>query len=84
MGGTLYGMIKTTVYLDEREAAALRRMAASSGRSQASIIREAVAEATKPARKRTFSSHGVARGTGQPVGRDAESILREELGRPRR
>jgi predicted transcriptional regulator len=77
-------MVRTTVYLDERDAAALRRMAAQTGRSQASIIREAVAEATRPARERTFRSHGAARGSGEPVGRRAEEILGEELGRPRR
>jgi predicted transcriptional regulator len=77
-------MIRTTVYLDERDAAALRRMAAQTGRSQASIIREAVAEATRPARQRTFKSHGAARGTGEAIGRGAEEILREELGRRRR
>jgi predicted transcriptional regulator len=77
-------MIRTTVYLDERDAAALRRMAAETGRSQASIIREAVAEATKPARERTFKSHGAGRGTGEPGGRQAEEIVREELGRRRR
>jgi predicted transcriptional regulator len=77
-------MIRTTVYLDERDAAALRRLAAQTGRSQASIIREAVAEATRPARERTFRSHGAGRGSGEPVGRRADEILREELGRPRR
>ncbi|MGH8571159.1 MAG: ribbon-helix-helix protein, CopG family [Gammaproteobacteria bacterium] len=77
-------MIRTTVYLDERDAAALRRLAAQTGRSQASIIREAVAEATKPVRERTFRSHGAGRGSGEPIGRQAEEILREELGRPRR
>jgi predicted transcriptional regulator len=77
-------MIRTTVYLDERDAAALRRMAAQTGRSQASIIRDAVAEATKPARERAFKSHGAGRGSGEAIGRQAEEILREELGRPRR
>jgi Ribbon-helix-helix protein, copG family len=77
-------MIRTTVYLDERDAAALRRLAAQTGRSQASIIREAVAEATRPARDRVFRSHGAGRGSGEPVGRHADDILREELGRPRR
>jgi predicted transcriptional regulator len=77
-------MIRTTVYLDEREAAALRRLAAQTGRSQASIIREAVAEATRPTRERTFRSHGAGRGSGEPIGRRADEILREELGRPRR
>jgi hypothetical protein len=74
-------MIRTTVYLDERDAAALRRMAAETGRSQASIIREAVARATESARERTFRSHGAGRGTGEPIGRRAEEILEKELGR---
>jgi hypothetical protein len=77
-------MVRTTIYLDERDAAALRRMAAQTGRSQASIIREAVAEATRAARQRTFRSHGAGRGPGEPIGRQAEEILSEELGRPRR
>jgi predicted transcriptional regulator len=77
-------MVRTTVYLDERDAAALRRLAARTGRSQASIIGEAVAEATRPARERAFKSHGAGRGSGEPVGRHAEEILREELGRPER
>jgi Ribbon-helix-helix protein, copG family len=77
-------MVRTTVYLDERDAAALRRMAAQTGRSQASIIREAVADATRAARERNFTSHGTGRGSGEPIGRRAEEILSEELGRPRR
>ena len=76
-------MVKTTVYLQESEAAALRRMAARSGRSQAEIIREAVAAATADARKHRFKSHDVAHGTGQAVGQDAEHILRQEIGRRR-
>jgi hypothetical protein len=72
-----------TVYLDERDAAALRRMAAETGRSQASIIREAVHEATRGARRRIFSSHGIGRGTGEPVGRQ-DKILSHELARFRR
>jgi hypothetical protein len=80
----MYGVIRTTVYLDERDAEALRRMAAQTGRSQASIIREAVAEATKPARERTFKSHGAGRGTGEAVGRQAEEVVHREFGRRRR
>ncbi|MHB8690320.1 MAG: ribbon-helix-helix protein, CopG family [Solirubrobacteraceae bacterium] len=41
------GMVKTTVYLDERDAAALRRIAAETGRSQADIIREAISRTTR-------------------------------------
>jgi hypothetical protein len=76
-------VIKTTVYLDEADAAALRRMAAQTGRSQAEIIREGVALATAPARRRKFKSHGAGRGTGEGVAESARAILREELGSPR-
>ena len=80
---TVSGMLRFTVYLEEHEAAAVRRLAAETGRSQASIIREAVAAATTPAAERPFRSHGTGRGTGEPIGRRVEEILREELGRRR-
>jgi predicted transcriptional regulator len=73
-------VVKTTVYLDEADAAALRRMAAQTGRSQAEIIREAIAAATAPARRRKFKSHGAGRGSGEPIGRNADAIVRRELG----
>jgi len=77
-------VVKTTGYLDEADAAALRRMAALTGRSQAEIIREGVAMATASARRRKFKSHGAGRGSGEAVGRSARAILREEPGSPRR
>lgn len=75
-------MVKTTVYLEERDAAALRRMAAETGRSQAEIIRDAVATATAGARERRFRSVGAGRGSGSPVARRDEEVLRREF--PRR
>jgi hypothetical protein len=74
-------MVKTTVYLDEEQAAALRRMSAQTGRSQAEIIRGAVAKETSAIGPRVFRSHGAGRGTGEPVARNAREILREEFGR---
>jgi predicted transcriptional regulator len=41
--GTVYGMKKTTVYLPEELKAALERKAAAESRSEAEIIREAIA-----------------------------------------
>jgi len=38
----LYGMTKTTVYLDADTVLALRRMSESQGRSQAELIRDAL------------------------------------------
>lgn len=73
-------MIKTTVYLRDEDVAALRRMVARTGRSQAELIRDAVAKATAGAGARKFRSHGVGRGSGEAVGRRADEILREELG----
>lgn len=40
-------MIKTTVYLDNEVALALRRMAESEGRSQAELIRDALLSYTR-------------------------------------
>lgn len=76
-------MIKTTVYLDDQDAAALRRIAAESGRSQAEIIREAIARTTRAAGPRRLRSAGVGRGSGASVAREADRIVREELGRSR-
>ena len=77
-------MRKTTVYLADNEAAALRRLAAHSGRSQAQIIREAIASVTREAQPRDFHFFGAGRGSGEPVGEHADEIVREEWGkRPR-
>lgn len=40
--GTMYGMVKTTVYLPEDLKASLERVAAERGRSEAELIREAI------------------------------------------
>ena len=77
-------MVRTTVYLDDQDAAALRRMAAESGRSQAEIIREAVTRTTRSAGPRRLRSAGVGNGSGASIARDADRIVREELGRSRR
>lgn len=70
-------MVKTTVYLGEEEAARLRRLARHTGRSQAEIIREAVAEATRELPPRHFHSMGVGEGTGEPIGQMADELIRE-------
>lgn len=77
-------MVKTTVYLDERDVIALRRMAAETGKSQAEIIRTAVSQATRSAPKRQLRSIGAARGSGESVARNANAILRREMGRSKR
>jgi Arc/MetJ-type ribon-helix-helix transcriptional regulator len=80
-------MVKTTVYLPESQADALRRLAESTGRSQAELIREAIETKTAAAAvptKRRFHSAGVGHGGGEPVAENAREILRREMGRSRR
>lgn len=61
-------MRKTSVYLDEDEAEALRRAASRTGRSQAELIREGVRRiiAAEEDQPRVFHSMGVGDGGGQP------------------
>jgi Arc/MetJ-type ribon-helix-helix transcriptional regulator len=73
-------MRKTTVYLSEEEAEALRRVAARTGRSQAELIREGVRRVTRPGRRRVFHSMGAGEGPGEPIGRMSEEILEREWG----
>jgi predicted transcriptional regulator len=49
--GTLYGMTKTTVYLDSDIVLALRQMAETQGRSQAELIRDALGEYTRRSKR---------------------------------
>lgn len=44
MYGTMYGMKRTTIYLPEGLKAALERRAAAESRTEADVIREALAE----------------------------------------
>ena len=46
MYGMMYGMHRTTVYLPDELKAALKRTAAAQGRSEADVMRSALAEAT--------------------------------------
>jgi predicted DNA-binding protein len=73
-------MVKTTIYIDERDAAALRRMSRETGRSQAEIIREAIGMTTRTLGPRKFASAGVGRGTGEAISQQADEILRQEMG----
>ena len=61
-------MKKTSVYLTEDEAEALRRLALNSGRSQAELIRDGIRHvlASDNGSERRFHSMGKGRGTGSP------------------
>lgn len=74
----IWQMMKTTVYLRDEDVAALRRMAARTGRSQAELIRDAVADATARAGagRRVLHSAGVGRSGLEPV-RDVRAALAE-------
>jgi predicted transcriptional regulator len=49
--GTLHGVTKTTVYLDSDTVLALRQMAETQGRSQAELIRDALQNYTRAAKR---------------------------------
>jgi len=59
----MYGMRKTTVYLPDELKDSLERLSASSGRSEAEIIREAlvqiVREATPPKPRLPITAQGL-------------------------
>ena len=76
---------KTSVYLDERQAARLALLARQEGRSQAEILREAVAGYTpRPSRDRNFAlAAGFARidDDPRPISQVDEQELLEGFGR---
>jgi predicted DNA-binding protein len=77
-------MRKTSVYLDDREAERLARLAYQEGRSQAEILREAVASyQPKPSQDRNFAlAAGFARidGDPRPISQIPEHELLEGFG----
>jgi predicted transcriptional regulator len=75
-------MNKTSVYLDEHQAERLKRLAEAEGRSQAEIVRQAIALYRSPANQppRKFAMEGVAPGLAQRLGyRSIMDIPEEEL-----
>ncbi len=67
-------MRKTSVYLDEDQAERLARLAREEGRSQAEVLREAVASyQPKPSQDRNFALAGSGLGDGSSI-----ADLREE------
>ena len=73
-------MKKSTVYLPESLAARLRRIAEAEGRSQAEIIREAIAAYPEPSAPRSFRCVGVADGPGDVLAGLPEEELLEGFG----
>jgi Arc/MetJ-type ribon-helix-helix transcriptional regulator len=74
-------MRKTSVYLTEEEAAALRRIAAREGRSQAELIRAALDRLVEEAERgsRRFRSLGLGHGPAYEPWR-VDEVERRALG----
>jgi predicted transcriptional regulator len=68
-------MRKTSIYLDDTLTERLRRTAEIMGKSQATVIREAILQFTATRPKRVFAMDGAGEGPGGSV----EDIPEEEL-----
>lgn len=68
-------MVKTTIYLDGEVALALRQLSSLHGRSQAELIREAIAAYTKRASRPMPKGLGKYRSGEPDVAQRAKDIL---------
>jgi predicted transcriptional regulator len=74
-------MRKTSVYLDEEQAQRLARLAREEGRSQADVLREAVATyQSKLSQDRGFALAGSGHGDGSSIADVPEEDLLEGFG----
>lgn len=67
-------MRKTTVYIDEGDLRAIRRLAKQRGRPEAELIREAVAQYARNAGRPKFKSLGIVAGSGNLADRSDEAL----------
>ena len=67
-------MRKTTVYIDENDLRAIRRLAKQRGRPEAELIRDAIAQYARNAQRPTFKSLGFVSGPGNLADRVEESL----------
>ena len=70
-------MVKTTVYFSEETALALRQLASARGRSQAELIREAVAQYVGQATRPQPKGIGAYRSGRPDVSTRAEELLKK-------
>lgn len=76
-------MRKTTVYLNDDEAEALRQLAAATGVSQAELIRDAIRQTVAKLPERRFRSLGRGEGSGGPTPHwRASEVYEEAFGKP--
>jgi hypothetical protein len=75
-------MKKTSVYLSDEEADALRRASEVSGRSQAELIRDGIRQVVSAAgaEERVFHSMGIGHGRGADPRRDPSELYRDVMG----
>jgi predicted transcriptional regulator len=74
-------MRKTSVYLDDEQTKRLARLAREEGRSQAEILREAVATyQPRPSQDRNFVLAGSGRGDGTSIADVPDEELLEGFG----
>lgn len=76
VGGTLYCMKKTSIYLDPEIDRALGLLAEQSGTTKAEVIRRAIAQAVQAAKRPQVAAIGVGEGPGDVAG-DIDRHLRE-------
>ena len=81
--GTIYGMVKTTVYLDTNVVLTLRRMAESQGKSQAELIRDALETYTRRSKRPKLPGIGEFDSGHTDTSSRADEILRQAAKRGR-
>lgn len=80
MYGTMYGMVKTTVYLPKDVKQKLAELSASEGKSEAELIREAIRRAVEDRRPPRPKIPLSDRGLGDPTIADRTDELLEGFG----
>lgn len=81
MYGSMYGMEKTTVYLQKEQLAALRRLSRGTGRPMAELIRRAIDEYGSRHRPGRRPRIGLFRSGRDDISCREEEILARGLGR---
>jgi predicted transcriptional regulator len=78
-------MVKTTLYLDEESALRVRQVATAQGRSQADVVREAIAEYTAKQEPQS-APYGVGQYESKSVdsAAHAKALVRERIRTARR
>ena len=83
MCGTIYVMVKTTVYIEPDTALAIRQMAEAQRRSQAELIRDALTAYTRQARRPALPGLGEFDSGHSDTSERADEILRDAAKRGR-